>query len=94
MQEHGIPGDVEADRAAESVRIPLEHATLGTPRLHEAVVIAAVPDSLAPAVAGHIGQDFRMPRGELVHLLNEGRGSYRFERHSRERRQRALVPSD
>ena len=69
---HRVAAHVQADRAADSVRLPFGDAPIGRASLHEAVVVAVVAEALAAAVAGNVLQDLRVPRGELVDLLDDG----------------------
>src|SRR3954462_11137389 len=66
MHLHRVTRDVYADRSSHAVRFPLRDISFRIARRHEAVVVAAVPLTLAAAIARHVTEHLRMFGCELV----------------------------
>ena len=83
-------GDVDADAAADSVRVPFRTAVGVAPR-DEAVSLLPWPLRSQPQKQGMWLQNLGMPRGKLVRRARDRHRPRRGELHDRQRRQLAVV---
>src|SRR4029079_13744439 len=87
---HRLTGDVEADPSTQAVLFPFGRRAARVARLHEAVVVAAMPHALAAAEARHLAQHVRAARGELEDRVDDIHRTSRGERGHRQRRKLAV----
>ena len=88
IELHRLARDVDADRAAEAVRVPLEHVALRIAPRDEARFVGLVALLAAAAVARHVLQDLGMLRGEVVGRADDVHRPHRREADGRQRRRR------
>jgi hypothetical protein len=83
---HRLARDVDADGAAEAVRIPIEHVALGIAARDEARIVRFVTLATTAAVARHVAEDLWVLRGEVIGRADDVHWANRREADGRQRR--------
>jgi len=84
---HRVTRDIYADGSSNAVGFPLHDVAVLCPSRDEAIFVAVVPAALAPAIARHVAEYFRMLRSECVDGTNDFHRPRGRSRNERKRRQ-------